>query len=138
MREKILFVDDEAQILKSLKRLFRDEPYEVLTMDNPHSALRMVEENEVAVVVSDQRMPEMEGSEFLEKVKALRPDTIRMIMTGCAGRETSSAAGNNGNVHRFLCKPWDSAELKSVVKEAVKEHRVSEEARRAGSSKMQT
>ncbi|MEA3361125.1 MAG: response regulator [Thermodesulfobacteriota bacterium] len=118
MSEKVIFVDDEKHILKSLERLFMDEPYEISTMNSPFEALEMMEKNEVAVVVSDQRMPEMEGTAFLGKVRKKWPNTVRMMLTGYADLEAAMAAINQGNVYRFISKPWDETELKLAVKNA--------------------
>ena len=79
MAKNIMFVDDEAGILKSLKWVFANEPYCYLGFDNPEEALAKMEETEIAVVVTDQRMPEMEGIQFLERVKERWPDTIRWV-----------------------------------------------------------
>lgn len=130
MGDKILFVDDEIQVLKSLKRLLMDEPYEVLASDSPATALKMLEQNEVAVVVSDQRMAEMQGTLFLEKVKGLCPDTVRMILTGYADFDAAMAAINRGNVYRFIAKPWDDAELKLALKNAVSHFKLLSENKR--------
>ena len=119
MTNRILLVDDEPNILKAFKWLFSDEPYEVLTYDNPLEALDALDDTEVAVVVSDQRMPEMEGTEFLEHVKKKRPDTLRIILTAYADINAALSAINKGNVYQFIMKPWDDTELKMIVRKAV-------------------
>ncbi|MCX5909935.1 MAG: response regulator, partial [Deltaproteobacteria bacterium] len=108
-----MFVDDELSILKALKRLFRDEPYEILISTSPTQAMQLLQDQEVPVVVSDQRMPEM------EKVKENWPDTVRMVLTGYADLEAALAAINQGNVYRFINKPWDEADLRLAVKNAL-------------------
>lgn len=124
MMGKILFVDDEIHILKSLKRLFREEPYEVLTTSSPLEALEVLEEHEVPVVVSDQRMPEMEGTVLLRQVKEKWPDTVRMILTGYADLDAAVAAINQGSVYRFISKPWDDTELKLAVRNAFEHYQL--------------
>lgn len=132
MVDKILFLDDEISILKSLTRLFMDEPYEIFAIDNPAEALKVIEEHEVAVVVSDQRMPEMEGAAFLEKVKEIRPDTVRMILTGHADLDAAVAAVNQGAICRFMTKPWDDLDVKMAVKNGAARYRLISENRRLG------
>lgn len=119
MVNKIMFVDDEKGILQALRRFFLDEPYEILVSDSPLKALEMLENNEVAVVVSDQRMPVMEGTEFLEKVRERWPNTVRIILTAYADLEAAKGAINRGNVYRFINKPWDDVDLKTAVKNAI-------------------
>ncbi|MEW6404406.1 MAG: HD domain-containing phosphohydrolase [Chloroflexota bacterium] len=118
MAKRILFVDDEANILKSIQRLIKDEPYEALTFDSPLKALKKLEEVQVAVVVSDQYMPEMEGLVFLEKVQEIYPDCVRIIMSGYADLDLSLTAINRGNVYQFICKPWNNEEFKLMIKKA--------------------
>ena len=119
MAAKILFLDDEPYILNALNRLFIDEPYEIMTFESPLKALEKMGEEEVAVVVSDHEMPEMKGTAFLEKVRDRWPDTIRIILTGYANFENSISAINQGNVYRFISKPWDNNELKMTIKNAI-------------------
>ncbi len=124
MVNRVLFVDDEAAILKSLKRLFLDDSFEVLTSTSPLEALKILQEKEIPVVISDQRMPEMIGTDFLQKVKEGWPDTVRMVLTGYADLEAALAAINQGNVYRFINKPWDNADLKLAVKNGITHYRL--------------
>ncbi len=124
MVNRVLFVDDEVAILKSLKRLFLDDSFEVLTSTSPLEALKILQEKEIPVVVSDQRMPEMTGTDFLQKVKEGWPDTVRMVLTGYADLEAALAAINQGNVYRFINKPWDNADLKLAVKNGITHYRL--------------
>jgi len=130
MRPIIFFVDDEPLVLKSLDRVFRKEPYEVTLFQSPQSALAKMKIREADVVVSDQRMPEMPGSEFLARVKALRPDTVRLMLTGQTDLDAAVAAINQGNVFRFISKPWDDRELRLAVHEAVRHRELILENRR--------
>lgn len=130
MTDKILFVDDEKDVLKSLLRLFMDEPYEVFTFDAPSRALKEMKTTEFAAVISDQRMPLMEGTEFLQKVREKRPDTVRIILTGYADLEAAVDAINKGNVYSFINKPWDEATLLHTVRNAVDHYNLTAENRR--------
>ena len=117
-----MFVDDEAGILKSLKWVFANEPYRFLGFDNPKIALAEMEETEIAVVVADQRMPEMEGVQFLEKVKERWPDTIRIIMTAHVDFDVVVNAVNKASVYRVILKPWDETEIKMTIDSAMAEY----------------
>ena len=81
----VLFVDDDENVLSSLKRLFFEESFEVLTAGSGKEALEILKNKEVGVIVSDQRMPEMDGAQFLERAKRIAPYSIRMILTGLCG-----------------------------------------------------
>ena len=115
MKERILYVDDDMNNLKALKRLFRNEPFHFITFESPITALRKIDEIRPAVVISDQRMPEMEGTFFLEKIRKKRPDTVRIMLTGHADLEVAISAINQGNVFRFIKKPWDNSEMKAEI-----------------------
>ena len=130
MEDKILIVDDENSVLKALTWIFADEPYQVLAFKNPLEALEKMEDTEIAVVIADQRMPEMEGSVFLEKIKEKWPDTVRIIMTGYDDFQAAVNAINKGNVYRFINKPWDEIELKLSIKNAVHHYRLTRDNRR--------
>lgn len=115
MKERILYVDDDPENLKALQRLFRNEPFHFITFESPITALRKIDEIRPAVVISDQRMPDMEGTLFLEKIRKKRPDTVRIILTGHADLDVAISAINQGNVFRFIKKPWDNAEMKAEI-----------------------
>ncbi len=119
MNSRILYVDDEPKILDAFKRVIRNEPFTCITFESAQKALDKIDEIKPAVVISDQRMPEMQGTDFLEKVKKIRPDTVRMVMTGYPDAQVAISAINKGNVYRFLQKPWDEDALKKEIKEAV-------------------
>lgn len=126
----VMFVDDEISILKAMKRLFLDAPFEVLVAESPSKALETLKEHTVAVVVSDQHMPEMLGTDFLEKVRSVQPHAVRMILTGYADLESAMDAINRGQVYRFICKPWDETDLKTAIKNAVDLYTLESENRR--------
>ena len=119
MRDKVLYVDDDQSNLKALKRLFRNETFEFITYNSPIEALSKIETIRPAVVISDQRMPEMLGTFFLEQVKNKHPDSVRIILTAYADLEAAMAAINRGHVFRFIQKPWDDDDLKAHVRSAL-------------------
>jgi FixJ family two-component response regulator len=116
----ILFVDDEESILKTIKRLFMDEDYRIITANGGQAALDLLNGGETpAVIVSDQRMPQMGGAEFLAKAKEKLPQSIRMVLTGYADVNAAVEAINLGGIYRYILKPWNDDDLKLSVKEAV-------------------
>ncbi|NJL89728.1 MAG: response regulator [Coleofasciculaceae cyanobacterium SM2_1_6] len=117
-KPKMLVVDDEPDNLDLLYRTFRRD-FSVLKADSGISALEVLQaEGEVAVIISDQRMPEMKGTEFLSKTVPQFPDTVRIILTGFTDVEDLVDAINSGQVYKYITKPWDPGELKSVVQRA--------------------
>lgn len=116
-RHTILVVDDEAHVVKSVQDLLRME-YRVLGTTRAAEALRIMQEHEVHVVMSDQRMPEMTGVEFLHRVRGDHPEAIRLLFTGYADIRAVIDAINQGNVYRYITKPWDPEELQGVIREA--------------------
>jgi len=124
---RILFVDDEENVLRSLKRLFMSEDYTVLTAPSGPDGLAVLKEVEVPVIVSDQRMPVMTGAEFLEKSRELSPDSVRIILTGYADVEAAIGAINRGGAYRYVSKPWNDNELLLVIKDAFDKYRLVKE-----------
>lgn len=132
---KILVVDDEPDNLDLLYRTFRRD-FNVLKADSGINALEVLAvEGEVAVIISDQRMPEMKGTEFLSKTVPQFPDTVRIILTGFTDIEDLVEAINAGQVYKYITKPWDPGELKAVVQRAAETYDLlkqrTEELRRA-------
>ncbi|HEC99531.1 MAG TPA: response regulator [Proteobacteria bacterium] len=115
----ILMVDDEENILSSLQRLLRRENYNVITNASPEKALEILKHEPVSLIISDQRMPEMDGTEFLEKARQIQPEAIRIILTGYADISAAMAAINQGQVYRFITKPWNDLDLKANIKQAI-------------------
>ncbi len=115
----ILFVDDEENVLKSLKRVFMDEPYDLVTALSGKEALEILGKTIFAVIVSDQRMPEMSGSEFLGKARAIQPDAVRIVLTGYADVQAAVSAINEGGAYRYIAKPWNDTDLVLVIRDAV-------------------
>jgi diguanylate cyclase (GGDEF)-like protein/PAS domain S-box-containing protein len=116
--DTLLIVDDEPNILNALRRLLRREYYEVLTANSPREAFDLLAQHSVQVVVSDQRMPDMTGTEFLARVKQIYPATVRIVLSGYTDLETLTDAINRGAIYRFLVKPWNDEELRSQLREA--------------------
>lgn len=109
--QTILCVDDEPFILKSLQRLLRRHPYKLLTAESGPAGLEILEQNDVQLVISDQRMPDMSGTEFLKIVKEKYPNTIRVVLSGYAEANVILSSINQGEVYRYLLKPWNYDEL---------------------------
>lgn len=126
----ILCVDDEPNILSSLRRLLRPMGYQVLLAESGSAALAMLETREVDLVISDMRMPEMDGAHFLEQVRANWPDTIRLLLTGYADVQSILAAINNGEIYRYVTKPWNDNDIQLIVRHALERRELEREKRR--------
>jgi diguanylate cyclase (GGDEF)-like protein len=118
----LLLLDDEENMLRSLVRLFRRDGYKVLTANTVREAFDLLASNTVQVIVSDQRMPDMSGTEFLAKVRELYPDTVRMVLSGYTDLATITEAINRGSIYRFLTKPWNDDELRAHIADAFRSH----------------
>lgn len=129
MAHTVLFVDDELSVLQALVRRLRKEPYEIRTATTAEEAWRTFERCTIDLVVSDWRMPGMSGTEFLAKVAAEYPDCIRIMLTGEPSLAVAIGAVNNGEVHRFLTKPYDADALAGIIREALLERDASFRAR---------
>jgi two-component system NtrC family sensor kinase len=114
-KHTLLIVDDETNVLKSLKRLLIDTDYRILTAESGDEAMKVLDNNEVHVVISDYRMPGMNGVELLSKIKEKYPDTIRLILSGYADAVAIVEAINEGQVYRFITKPWNDQELLTTI-----------------------
>ena len=121
MPYKILIVDDEPANLRALERLLRDD-YTVLTAQSGVEALSLLEQHDVALIVTDQRMPGMTGIELLDKTVPLRPHMVRILLTGYTDVSALIQAINSGNVYRYLTKPWDNDDLRMTVSRAVEHY----------------
>jgi len=127
----VLFVDDEQNILHSLERLFFDEEFQTLTASSGAEGLSILSQrDDVAVIVSDQRMPEMSGAEFLERSREIAPDAVRMVLTGYADISAAMDAINKGGAARYLTKPWDDRALLQTIRDGVDYYLVLRENRR--------
>ena len=115
----ILIVDDEGNILKTLERLMEDEGYRIFFADSGFKGLEIIKHEDIHLVISDQKMPGMDGIKFLYEVKKTSPDTIRIMLTGFADVNIAIQAINEGEVYRFITKPWNNVELLSTVKQGI-------------------
>lgn len=115
----LLCVDDEANILSSLKRLFRPAGYKILTATGGEEALALMEREAVDLIVSDMRMPGMNGAQVLAAARARWPETVRILLTGYADITSTIEAINSGQLHRYISKPWDDNEVLLVVREGL-------------------
>jgi response regulator RpfG family c-di-GMP phosphodiesterase len=127
---RILFVDDEQNILSSLRRLFRTHGYEVLTAGSGAAGLEILAQEPVDLIISDMRMPEMDGAQFLEQVRQRWPDTIRMLLTGYSDIPSILAAINRGEIYRYITKPWDDNDIVLVVLHALERRALEQEKKR--------
>ena len=119
-KKTILFVDDEEKLLRSLKRGLMDEPYNTLFASSGKEALEILHDNEVHVLVTDMRMPEMGGLELLRIVKEESPHIIRMVLSGYTQITTLLTAINDGEVYKFITKPWKlEEEFKPAMRQAI-------------------
>ncbi len=116
--QTLLVVDDETSILSAMSRVFRHENYRVLIAQTAAEAFDLLARNTVQVVISDQRMAAMSGTEFFARVRQLYPDTLRIILTGYTELEAVMDAVNRGAVYKFLTKPWEDDQLREQVREA--------------------
>jgi len=118
-RPTLLLVDDEPSILSALRRLFRPQGYRILAAESGAAALDLVANDTVDLVISDMRMPGMDGAQFLEKLRHLQPHAVRILLTGYADISSTIAAINGGEIHRYIAKPWDDNDILLVVREAL-------------------
>lgn len=121
-RYTVLCVDDEESVLSSMRRLLRREDYQFLTASSGEEGLKILAENDVHLVVSDQRMPQVSGTEFLAVVKERYPDVIRVILTGYTDVNSITESINKGHVYKFLLKPWNDDNLKLDIKRALEQY----------------
>ena len=126
----ILCVDDEPNILSALRRLFRGQGYEVLTEESARAGLAVLAARKVDLVISDMRMPEMDGVQFLEQARTLCPETVRLLLTGNADVGQIVGAVNRGEIYRYITKPWDDHEMTLVVRHALERQALEGERRR--------
>jgi len=117
-RKTILLVDDEPSILSSLRRLLRPDGYRVLTAGSGAEALELAAQHDVQVVLTDQRMPQMTGTELLHRMCVISPDTVRMVLSGYTDLDTITQAVNEGDIFKFMTKPWDDDQLRANIRDA--------------------
>jgi len=115
----ILCVDDEPNILSSLRRLFRTKGYQVKTAESGRAGLDILEKEHVDLVISDMRMPEMDGAKFLEQVRERWPETLRLLLTGHSDVTSIIEAINRGEIYRYITKPWDDNDIVLIIRQAL-------------------
>ena len=123
-KHTIMAVDDEASITKALQRLFRKENYRILTASSASEGLDLLKKAErpVSLIISDQRMPEISGSQFLEQTRKIFPNAIRFLLTGYSDINAVVDAINKGGIHRYLSKPWNDEDLKFQVRQSLEQY----------------
>ncbi|MFZ2269015.1 MAG: HD domain-containing phosphohydrolase [Azonexus sp.] len=126
----LLFVDDEPSILSALRRLFRPHGYRIFVAEGGAAGLALLETEKVDLIISDMRMPEMDGATFLKEVRKRWPQTMRILLTGYADVTSTVAAINEGEIYRYISKPWDDVEIVKTVQEALERQQLEAENRR--------
>jgi FixJ family two-component response regulator len=118
----ILIVDDEEYVINSLKRLLHRDGYRILTALNGDDGFKLLRENDVHLVISDQRMPDISGTEFLAKVKDGFPNVIRTIISGYTDVNSITESINKGHIYKFFYKPWDDNNLRLEIKQCLDQY----------------
>jgi len=129
-KKTVLLVDDEQHILNSLKRLLRKEDYQTYTALGAEKGLEILKDHPVQMVITDQRMPGMTGTEFLAKVREMYPDSIRVILSGYAEASGIVEAINQGGVYRFIAKPWSDEDLIVTIRQCLEHYDIKMENKR--------
>ena len=124
----VLYVDDETGNLNAFKAAYR-RLYNVYIAKTPDEGRKLLKENEIHIVITDQRMPNEDGSEFLQSIIEEHPDAIRMLLTGYADLNACIDAVNKGQIYRYLTKPWDADQLESIINKAYEVYKQAEEKR---------
>ena len=126
----ILLVDDEPNIVRALKRLFRENHVSILTASSGIEALEVLRNNRVQVIITDNMMPGMTGVEMIREARKMCPDTIRIILSGQSDMDAVLKAVNEGEAYRFILKPWNDIELKVAVNIAPAQYKLTEDNKR--------
>ena len=129
-KDTLLLLDDDQNVLNSLRRLFARD-FDIFMSTSGPEALDLLARNEVSVIVSDNLMPGMKGTEFLQHAKRIAPDSVRIMLTGHGDMQAAVEAINEGEVYKFVTKPWDNNELKATVLNSVARHRLIRSLRKA-------
>jgi CheY-like chemotaxis protein len=126
----LLLVDDEPNIVASIKRLLRSDGYRILSANSAKDGLELLEKHQVDIILSDQRMPGMTGVDFLRIAKEMYPDTVRIVLSGYTELQSVTDAINEGAVFRFLTKPWDDQQLRGYLEDAFRYKELADENQR--------
>lgn len=130
MEDSILIVDDEPSVISSLRRVLNDDSFRIYTANSGLEGLNILKDHKIKVVISDEKMPGMSGTEFLAAVKELFPETVRIMLTGHASLDAAMKAVNSGEIYRFFAKPWNDVELKLAAILAIEKYDLEDENRR--------
>lgn len=126
-RVDVLFVDDEESVLKSIQRLCRKEPWVIKTANGAEQALAIFEEAKISLIVSDMRMPGMDGAELLSRIAKQYPEVKQILLTGYSDVDSTVKAINSAKISRYVAKPWENDQLKEVIAEVLAEYQLREE-----------
>ncbi len=126
----VVIVDDEEHVLNALKRLLHDENYTLSTTTRPTDVVDVLARAPISLIISDYEMPDMTGIDLFKTVKKTNPETIRILLTGKADMKATIRAINEGEVFRFITKPWDDDDLKITIRHALMQHDLWSENRR--------
>ncbi len=117
-KKQLLLLDDEPNVLKSLVRLLAQDGYEIHTFSRPIDAIELLKCREIGVIIADQCMPQMEGTEFLQRVSKICPDTVSILLSGYDAPRAQQPADDGNAPYRYLEKPWDENVLRETVTQA--------------------
>lgn len=123
----ILLVDDSKEILKALSRVFKPEGYEIFTAESANEAYKILKNENIDLLITDQNMPAVSGTDLLRTARAKFPDVIRIMITGITDISIAQKAINNGEIYRFFNKPWDDFELITAVRHAYNQKQLKDE-----------
>ena len=123
----LLFVDDEPNVLKALKRLFRNTDFNIHLAESGQAGLTILQQQPIDLIISDMRMPQMDGAEFLAQAAQQWPETVRILLTGYADIESTIAAVNKGKIYCYCSKPWEDNELRILVSNALEQKQLREQ-----------
>ena len=123
---KLLLLDDEVEILNALKRVLRKE-FDIASFNEPEQALEALKQNTFAIIISDMKMPIMDGATFLAQARELSPDSVRILLTGYSDMDSTARAINEGNIFSYASKPWNNDDLKQLLDNATEHYQLRKE-----------
>ncbi|AZZ91869.1 response regulator [Hahella sp. KA22] len=126
----LAIIDDEENVLRALQRILRKKPWKVLTFSDPYEAIDALRKEPVDLVISDYRMPEMNGVELLNSLKEVRPEALRILLSGQADIDGVTSAINDAEIYRFISKPWSDEDLLMTLENALEHNALMRENRR--------